>query len=157
MLPRTPTNTTNTQDSITAAFAIRSTLLEGRDISWSIGVGTSENLTLPWLMAAYNRGPYPLEGMSTAAVIPVSIVVCLSIRITHSHIMGEQNDPFHLPHNDYHPSTDHLNVAESEGSVARGSMKEQWAFILEQLPKYKDLDDRWKVLTVWMTGSIMPP
>ena len=36
-------------DSITAAFAARSTLLEARDISWSIGVGEKDQLTLPYI------------------------------------------------------------------------------------------------------------
>jgi len=52
-------------DSITAAFAVRATLLEGRDISWSVGTGTADNVTLPFLLSRYTNTPYPLEGMST--------------------------------------------------------------------------------------------
>jgi hypothetical protein len=54
-------------DSITAAFAARATLLEDRDISWSIGEGNAEQITLPWLMAQYSGG---VNGTSTKAVIP---------------------------------------------------------------------------------------
>lgn len=62
-------------------------------------------------------------------------------------------DIAHLPHNDYHPNTDRLNFAESEGAVHRGSLDEQWQFLTEQLPQYKDLDKRWKVFTVWMMAN----
>jgi len=117
-------------DSITAAFAIRSTLMEGRDISWSIGVGSEDQLTFPWLVSQYNE---LVEGMSTKAVLP--------------------HDIPHLPHNDYHPKTDHLNVAESEGAVRRGSMEEQWGFILQQIPNYPNFKSSWKVLTIWMMAN----
>jgi hypothetical protein len=95
-------------DSITAAFAIRATVFEGRDISWSIGEGTEDNVTFPYFIKNYNP---ELKGMSTKSVIP----------------RGLQ----HLPHGDYHPKTDHLNVAESSGAVHRDSLEEQWAYIQE--------------------------
>ena len=38
-------------DSITAAFAARSSVYEARDLSWSIGEGSSGQVTLPWLIA----------------------------------------------------------------------------------------------------------
>ena len=84
-------------DSITAAFAARSGLKEGRDISWSIGVGEADQLTLPYMLSQYSP---KLVGASSKAVLP--------------------NDITHLPSHDYHPKTDHLNVAESEGAVHRG-------------------------------------
>jgi hypothetical protein len=123
-------------DSITAAFSARSTVLEDRDISWSIGVGSDSQLTFPYLLSQYSSRAQPrlkLEGMSTEAVIP--------------------HDIPHLPHNDYHPETDHMNVAESEGSIRRGSMEEQWGFLLQNFPKYSDFKSRWKVLTLWMTAN----
>ena len=53
-------------DSITAAFAARATPWEDRDLSWSIGVGTKDEITLPWLLSQYtDAGKYKLEGMST--------------------------------------------------------------------------------------------
>merc|ERR1719387_217218 len=67
-------------DSITAAFAARSNLDEARDISWSIGVGTTDQLTLPRLISFYQGGNVP-KGASTKAVLP--------------------KNPFHLPHGDY--------------------------------------------------------
>jgi hypothetical protein len=42
-------------DSITAAFAVRATIFEGRDISWSGGEGTDENHTLPFFIRNYNE------------------------------------------------------------------------------------------------------
>lgn len=75
----------------------------------------------------------PLAGMSDKAVLP--------------------NDIPHMPHNDYHPATDHLNFAESEGAVHRGSLKEQWGFAQKYLPQYPDHDTRWKMMTVWMTAN----
>jgi hypothetical protein len=42
-------------DSITAAFAARSTLLEDRDLSWSIGKGSDDQLTLPRLLGCVTR------------------------------------------------------------------------------------------------------
>jgi len=123
-------------DSITAAFSARSSILEDRDISWSIGVGTADQLTMPWIMSQYGSQAQPrviLEGMSTEAVIPKDIA--------------------HLPHDDYHPLTDHLNVAESEGSVKRGSLEEQWGFLLQQFSKYDNFKARWKVFTLWMTAN----
>ena len=120
-------------DSITAAFAARSNLDEARDISWSIGVGTNDQLTLPRLMSFYQGGNVP-KGASTKAVIP--------------------KNPFHLPHGDYHPGTDNLNVAESQGSVHRNSMVEEWAILSDQVGKLgPDFEDGWKVLTVWMTAN----
>lgn len=115
------------------SFRVYAFVPKGRDISWSIGTGTAEQLTLPFMLNMYHATNYSLEGMSTAAVLP--------------------KDFAHLPHNDYHPDTDHLNVAESEGAVHRGSMDEQWAFILEQKAKYHDLDNRWKIITIWMTAN----
>ena len=123
-------------DSITAAFAARGGLLEDRDLSWSVGIGYPDQVTLPWLLGQYGshaQPPITVEGMSTTAVLP--------------------NDIPHLPHNDYHPKTDHLNVAESEGSVDRGSMEEQWQFLLEQFPKYPNMKSAWKVFTLWMTAN----
>ena len=118
-------------DSITAAFAARASLKEGRDISWSVGVGSPEQLTLPALLRYYNP---KVGGASTKAVLPN--------RITH------------LPHGDYHPATDHLNVAESSGAVHRNSMVEQWALLGEQTPKYGEaFNSSWKVLTVWMMAN----
>lgn len=46
-----------------------------------------------------------------------------------------------------------MNVAESEGSIGRGSMQEQWAYLLERFTEYKNFDKRWKVLTLWMTAN----
>eukprot|EP00040_Diaphanoeca_grandis_P038567 m.256773 g.256773 ORF g.256773 m.256773 type:complete len:372 (+) comp34681_c0_seq1:128-1243(+) len=117
-------------DSITAAFAARATLLEARDASWSIGVGSDDQLTLPHLLEYYSP---KVEGQSTKAVLPKDIA--------------------HMPHNDWHPETDHMNVAESEGAVHRGSMVEQWGFLSSQFSKYPDFDTEWKVLTVWMFAN----
>jgi len=117
-------------DSITAAFAARGTLLEARDISWSIGVGSKDQITLPWLLAQYSQ---KVEGMSTKAKLPKGVT--------------------HLPHGDYHDGTDHLNVAESEGAVHDNSLVEQWGLLSSHLKKYDDLDSRWKVLTIWMTAN----
>ena len=50
------------------------------------------HITLPFLMQQYNARQ-TIEGMSTKKVLP--------------------NDITKLPHNDYHPKSDHLNVAES--------------------------------------------
>jgi hypothetical protein len=125
-------------DSITAAFAARDTLLEDRDLSWSIGIGYANQLTFPWLLSQYGVRATPaitVEGMSTEAVLP--------------------NDIAHLPHNDYHPHTDHMNVAESEGSVGRGSMEEQWGFLLGQFPKYTDFKSRWKVIFICECARII--
>jgi hypothetical protein len=123
-------------DSITAAFAARGDIMEDRDLSWSIGVGSPDQMTFPWLASQYSSHASPslnIEGMSTSPVIP--------------------NDIAHLPHNDYHPKTDHLNVAESEGAVHRGSLEEQWSFLLGQFPKYENFQSRWKVFTLWMTAN----
>lgn len=54
-----------------------------------------------------------VEGSSEEAVVP--------------------NDFLHLPSGDYHPLTDKLNVAESEGAVHRGSMEEQWGYFNKSL------------------------
>lgn len=116
-------------DSITAAFTARSDLKESRDISWCIGAGTEDQLTLPWLLERYSS---KVEGQSTKAVIP---------------------NPLHLPSGDYHPGTDHMNVAESEGSANRGSLDEQWGYLQKNFPKYSDFDSRWKVLTMWMFAN----
>lgn len=123
-------------DSITAAFSARSTLFEARDLSWSIGIGYADQVTLPWLLNQYAVRATPaitLQGMSTEAVLP--------------------NDISHLPHNDYHPLSDFMNVAESEGSVRRGSMEEQWALLLDNFGRYKNFKNGWKVLTLWMTAN----
>jgi hypothetical protein len=117
-------------DSITAAFAARGQVQEDRDISWAIGTGSANQLTLPWLLAQYSGGT---QGQSTTARIPAHIA--------------------NLPHGDYHPLTDHLNVAESEGAVHRNSMVEQWEYLQEQMIKYKNFDDEWKVVTLWMTAN----
>jgi len=117
-------------DSITAAFSANSTLFEARQLSWSIGTGSADHLTLPWLIEQYSP---KVEGQSTKAVFP--------------------NDVRHLPHGDYHPGTDGLNVAESEGSANRGSVDEQWGLIMANKDKYTDFDSRWKVLTYWMFAN----
>jgi len=117
-------------DSITAAFAARSSVYEARDLSWSIGEGSSGQVTLPWLLSQYSD---KVEGQSTKAVIP--------------------NNFTHLPYGDYHPKTDHLNVAESQAAVHRGSMEQQWGYLKHALKGYKDLDSRWKVFTLWMTAN----
>ena len=117
-------------DSITAAFAARSSLDEARDLSWSIGVGTEEQLTLPRLIQYYNSS---VTGSSTKAVFPNGIT--------------------HLPHGDYHPATDRMNVAESSGAVHRGSMQEQWQYLSRQMKTYPDFNDSWKVMTVWMMAN----
>lgn len=127
-------------DSITAAFAARATLYEDRDLSWSIGTGGDNNLTLPYLLRRYSSGTapsspprHPLYGFSTTKRLPA--------------------DATHLPKGDYHPLTDHLNVAESEGSVERGSMDEQWRYFHSAMRKEPDVQTRWKVLTIWMTAN----
>jgi hypothetical protein len=58
-----------------------------------------------------------------------------------------------LPHGDYHPDTDHLNVAESSGAVHRNSMVEQWALLNASAQKYPAFDfaESWKVITVCLT------
>ena len=117
-------------DSITAAFAARASLDEARDISWCIGKGTSSALTLPWMIGQYNP---EVTGMSTKKRLPKNI--------------------FHLPDGDYSAKTDHLNVAESEGAVHRGSMDQQWHYLTTQSAKYANFDTAWKVVTVWMTAN----
>jgi hypothetical protein len=59
----------------------------------------------------------------------------------------------HLPHGDYHPETDHFNVAESSGAVHRGSLPEQWGYIQDEMKNYDDFEEGWKVLTLWMTAN----
>lgn len=124
-------------DSITAAFAARATLYEDRDLSWSIGIGGDDNLTVPYLLAQYSgttpTSPQKLYGYSTTKRLPA--------------------DATHLPKGDYHPLTDHLNVAESEGSVERGSMDEQWRYFHSAMHAVPDVQARWKVLTIWMTAN----
>ena len=124
-------------DSITAAFAARATLYEDRDLSWSIGTGGDDNLTLPYLLTRYSAtapaAPQKLYGFSTRKRLPA--------------------DATHLPKGDYHPLTDHLNVAESEGSVERGSMDEQWRYFHTAMQKVSGVQTRWKVLTIWMTAN----
>ena len=115
-------------DSITAAFAARSTPYEDRDMSWSIGRGSAKDPTLPWLLSAYTNTTHPLEGFSTKAEAPKDIL--------------------NLPHDDYHPSTDALNVAESMAAVSLGSLDEQWGFLSSALGSYADVDERWKVFTL---------
>eukprot|EP00039_Didymoeca_costata_P015141 m.253654 g.253654 ORF g.253654 m.253654 type:complete len:320 (+) comp16161_c1_seq1:531-1490(+) len=120
-------------DSITAAFAARGFIKEDRDISWAIGRGLQEQITVPYMISQYVGTD--VDGSSLEPVIP--------------------NDPFHLPHNDYHPMTDRMNVAESEGAVHRGSLDEQWQFLQTQIKKRPDFNDdnKWKVLTVWMIAN----
>jgi len=123
-------------DSITAAFAAKGGVLEYRELSWAIGTGSSSQMTVPWLMGQYTKAAgtnHTISGMSTKAVVP--------------------NDILHMPHDDYHPKTDFLNVAESEGAVHRGSMDEQWAYLLPALKTYPEYQARWKHLTVWMTAN----
>ena len=55
-------------DSITAAFAARSGLKEGRDISWSIGVGEADQLTLPYMLSQYS--PKLVGASSTSTTLP---------------------------------------------------------------------------------------
>ena len=67
----------------------------------------------------------PLEGMSTTPVLPKDIP--------------------HMPHNDYHPITDHLNFAESEGAVHRGSLVEQWGCCKSHIENTKRLGfSKWR-------------
>jgi len=123
-------------DSITAAFAARGEVLEDRDISWAIGRGNATQLTMPYILNEYTaaaHGAFPLQGMSNKAVVP--------------------RDILHMPHNDYHPATDLLNFAESEGAVHRGSLDEQWGFMTQHIDEYKDAKTRWKVITLWMTAN----
>ena len=137
-------------DSITAAFAARASIMEARDASWSIGKGSDAQLTLPYLVDFYRPASNasnasntsaklhgPLIGASTTAVFPAGIR--------------------HLPHGDFHPKTDGLNVAESSGAVHRNSMVEQFALIQQQraaLPGLDaDFDARWKLMTIWMTAN----
>jgi hypothetical protein len=121
--------------------------MEARDVSWSIGKGSDAQLTLPHLVDFYRPASNasnasaklhgPLIGASTTAVFPAGIS--------------------HLPHGDFHPKTDGLNVAESSGAVHRNSMVEQFALIQQQraaLPGLDaDFDARWKLLTIWMTAN----
>ena len=118
-------------DSISAAFAARGTLLEDRDIAWSGGRGDDAHLTLPYMLGKVSGTV--LEGTSQKAVVP---------KVWNN-----------LPHNDYHPGLDHLNVAESSGGVGQGSLQEQWGILQEQFPNYKDFNSRWKVMTVWMMAN----
>merc|ERR1711871_200551 len=48
---------------------------------------------------------------------------------------------------------DHLNVAESEGAVHRGSLDEQWGYLQQSIPQFSSFNASWKVLTVWMTAN----
>jgi hypothetical protein len=63
-----------TASSSSRASAARSDLHEARDISWAIGVGTADDVTLPYLLsqyAAHSDHKYPIvRGASTTAVIP---------------------------------------------------------------------------------------
>ena len=118
-------------DSITAAFAARSTLFEDRDMSWSIGTGSEKELTLPWLLGHYTNTSHPLDGASTKAELP--------------------KDIRHLPKGDYHPKSDALNVAESMGTVS--SFDEEWGYLTTALGGYDDVDERWKVLTIRIESS----
>lgn len=95
--------------------------------------GTADQVTLPYMINAYTETP--VDGSSTKAVLPKDIA--------------------HLPHDDYHPETDRMNVAESEGAVHRGSLDEQWAFIQKQMSMRPDFNapNKWKVLTLWMTAN----
>lgn len=84
-------------------------------------------MTFPWLISQYSKN---VEGMSTKRALPMDLI--------------------HLPHGDYHPKTDHLNFAESSGSVFRGSLDEQWALLQTKRNDYENFDSSWKVLTVWL-------
>jgi len=122
-------------DSITAAFTARGTLLEDRDLSYSIGSGSREQLTLPWMLQQYGDHAKPVlsvEGSSPVPVVP---------------------NPVDMPHNDYDETLDKMNVAQSEGSVGRNSLVEQWALLKKNFGNYKDFQARWKVLTIWMTAN----
>lgn len=127
-------------DSITAGFAASGvSLYESREISWSIGEGRTSGqygTTLPLLLGAFTNQTvtgHSLEGASTKEVLP--------------------KDVTKLPHDDYHPATDHLNVAESEGAVLLGSLAEQWTFLTKALAQYADAAKRWKVLTLFMVAN----
>merc|ERR1712086_173702 len=117
-------------DSITAAFAARAGIQEDRDLSWSAGEGSKDQITFPWLISEYNRD---VEGMSVKRTIPFGLE--------------------HLPHGDYHSKTDHLNFAESSGAVHLNSLDEQYALMQTAKEQYPDFDESWKVLTVWMTAN----
>jgi len=122
-------------DSITAAFAARGEVFEDRDLSWSIGTGSKDQLTLPWMLQQYAGRAKPsltVEGSSPIRVVP---------------------NPVDVPHNDYNEDLDKMNVAQSEGAVGRNSLVEQWALLKKNFEKYKDFQTRWKVLTVWMTAN----
>jgi phospholipase B1 len=118
-------------DSITAAFSATSSVTEDRQLSWSIGEGSADQITLPWLLKQYSP---KVEGQSHRAWIPKNIA--------------------HLPTGDYHGyEHDGLNVAESSGSAGRGSVDEQWRFLQENKHNVEDFDSRWKVLTYWMFAN----
>lgn len=117
-------------DSITAGFSARSDLYEARDISFSSGEGGEDQLTLPWLLSQYSS---KVEGASTK-----------------KHLV---KDFLHLPHADYVPDTDKLNVAESSGAVHSGSLDEQWGYLVEHFSNYSNFADRWKVLTIFMVAD----
>lgn len=118
-------------DSITAAFSAKSNLNEARQISWSIGKGSADQLTLPWLLEQYSP---KVEGQSHREFIPKNIA--------------------HLPTGDYHGyEHDGFNVAESSGAACRGSVDEQWRFLQENKHNVEDFDSRWKVLTYWMFAN----
>merc|ERR1711904_710798 len=44
-------------------------------------------------------------------------------------------------------------MGESSGAAHRGSVDEQWGYLLENKGKYEDFDSRWKVLTYWMFAN----
>jgi len=117
-------------DSLTAAFSARSSLREARDISYAIGTGTADQLTLPWMLEQYSP---KVEGQSTQAVLPANIL--------------------HLPDGDYHPDTDGMNFAESSGAASRGSVDQQWGYFLQKKQEYADFDVRWKVWTYFMYAN----
>jgi phospholipase B1 len=122
-------------DSITAAFAARAEIFEDRDLSWSIGTGSETQLTLPFMLQKYGDHAKPsvkVEGSSPIRVVP---------------------NPIDMPHNDYVMATDKMNVAQSEGSVGRNSLVEQWALLQKNFPKYENFANRWKILTIWMTAN----
>jgi len=118
-------------DSISAAFAARGNPEEARDAAWSGGRGFQEQLTFPRLLRFYNKN---VSGWSKEARLPRHI-----------------ND---LPHGDYVPENDRMNVAESSGAVRRGSLQEQWGYLKKQFKQQpEDFEDSWKVLTIWMTAN----
>jgi len=124
-------------DSITAGFSIRGGVYEDRNLSWSIGQGSRDQLTLPWITSQYSGS---VKGASTERRLPVSIK---------------------LPYGDYYRPKDRLNFAQPQAAVALGSMHEQWEHAQKALSKrdfkagrdFRDYNEHWKVITIWMTAN----